>query len=303
MPNWAALLAEGDFSGALAFCLHEFTSQPGSLEASWAIAEIKERWGDSLLVAGEPDAAGHYRAARMALIPPGAQFTSAEENARRMEAHSRVVDKLYAIDPSGKLRPGHGIRPHPNSTPAAQTDKVASPHGELAIEKPRMELEDTAGAAPAQYAQLFQGSDHWSQYDLGVRWREAGTALAQLHPGAARSAYGWSLLFFNRYREAWRDHLPASRWDSDGASEIAEIRNLMEALAADSSEQPLPAWVEALFSGDWQRALGAISDAPPEPQWAVLTDLLAGACQAAGQPDDAGRRKWPGARSGRTTSE
>jgi hypothetical protein len=380
MQSWAALLEEGDFSDALASCLQEFSSRPDSLEASWAIAEIEERWGDSLLLAGELDAAGHFRAARMALIPPRAQFTSIEENNRRMEAHSRVADKLSAIDPTGKLRPGQDVRPHPNFTPRGQTDKTASQQAELPIEKtgtelgdtacaasaeyarlfedapgarftsaeedsrrvgaqssvadqhyaidpggkprpgqgihphpnftppgqpdkpaspqaglpienPRMELEDTAVAVPAQYAQLYQGSDHWRQYDLGVEWREAGKALAQLHPGAARRAYAWSLLFFDRYRRAWREHLPSSRWDPDGASEIAEIQNLTETVAAGPSEQPLPAWVDALFSGDWQRALAALGGAPPESEWAVLSDLLAGACQAAAQPDDARRPK------------
>jgi hypothetical protein len=95
--------------------------------------------------------------------------------------------------------------------------------------------------------------------------------------------------YFELYRKAWTEHLPSSRWDSDGGGEMMEVQNLTNSLAASPSEPPLPVWVQALLAGDWQRALAAAGDCPPAPEWSNLAVLLAEACRVAGR-EDAGRR-------------
>jgi hypothetical protein len=76
----AALLDAGDYDGAQAAWRAEFSGREDSLEASWELAEIEERWGDSICFSGESGSAGHYQAAQRALVPPGAMFSSSEEN-------------------------------------------------------------------------------------------------------------------------------------------------------------------------------------------------------------------------------
>ena len=71
MADWATLLGEGDFAGARAACQQKIAGRADSPEASWELAEVEERWGDSLFFAGETGAAEHYHAARTALVPPG----------------------------------------------------------------------------------------------------------------------------------------------------------------------------------------------------------------------------------------
>jgi hypothetical protein len=292
MTDWKALLGDGDYTGARAACKERFAGRADDPESSWELAEVEERWGDALFFAGESGAAEHYHAAQAALVPQGVQFTSLEENDRRMSAYQRVANKLYAMDPYGRPRPGHDGRPHPNSSRVRPRAKDTFDPSEPSIEEqpsPVLELRETTPMEQSEYARLFQNSEHWHHYDLGNSWREAGNALAGWYPEGARRAYSWSIHYFELYGKAWTAHLPASRWDSDGYEEAIEVQNLTNSLVANPSEPTVPAWMRALLAGDWQRALVTAGDAPPAPEWRCLTMLLVGACQAAGR-DDAGRR-------------
>ena len=93
--------------------------------------------------------------------------------------------------------------------------------------------------------------------------------------------------YFNLYNRAWTTHLPASRWDSDGGEEIMEVQRMMASLAGSAPGGPLPSWIEALVAGDWQRALAALGDAAPPPEFKAAAALLSEASHAAGEKGDA----------------
>jgi len=291
-PGWAALLEEGDFPGARAAWEEKFAGREDSFEASWDLAEVEERWGDSLFFREEAGAATHFQASRMALVPPGAQFSSREENDRRMEAQHRVTNKLYAIDAYGTPRPGQDGQPHPNSSRNGLRAKPEPEPPRPSIAERRaaaLELSQTTAMEQTEFARLFQSGGHWLYYDLGAKWRDAGKALAGSHPLGARRAYAWSMHYFERYNKDWTAHLPASRWDSDGGEDMMEVEDLTNSLAASQAGTPLPAWIESLLAGDWQSALSAMGNHPPAPEFRPLAGLLSEACRAAGR-EDAARR-------------
>ena len=289
-PDWPDLLDAGDFPGARAAWAEKFAGHEETLPATWELAEIEERWGDSLFFSAAPGAAPHYHASRGALVPPGSRFSSAEENARRMQAHQRVTGKIYAIDPYGKARDGNHAQPHPNSrlTPRRRPHQPEPPQPSFTERRAAvLQLRQANEWQQTGLARLFQEGGHWCDYDLAAQWREAGRALAASHPAAARLACAWSIHYFERYHRDWTAHLPASRWDSDGGTEMMEVQDLANSLADPSSEAPLPPWIGALLAGDWQAALAATDNRPAEPAFKPLAELLAAVCRAAGREDAA----------------
>jgi hypothetical protein len=292
-------------SSELAAWSVKFAGREESLEAAWELAELQERRGDALFFREEKGAAEHFHAALKALIPQGSMFTSREENDRRMEAHGRVMEKIRAIDPYGKPRSGHTCLPHPNSglTPErieelrreriAREEREAEERREAEARKKAIEerreatlwLREKTRREKTEFAKLFRGAGHWGDYSLGQKWREAGKALAASYPAAATLAFTWSVHYFEEYNEAWTAGLPASRWDSDGGSEIMEVREMDAALPSDVREKP-PEWVQWLLAGAWSEALAALGEAPPEAEFKVLALLLADACYAAGRKEE-----------------
>jgi hypothetical protein len=242
-PDWSALLEEGDFPGARAAWEEEFAGREDSFDASWELAEVEERWGDSLFFGGEPGADAHFQASRVALVPPGTQFSSRGENDRRMAAHHRVTNKLYAIDSYGKPRPGHDGQPHPNSCRTRQRAQPEPQPSRPTLSERRaaaVKARQTTALQQTESGRLFQRGDHWLYRDLGNQWCDAGRALAGSHPLGARRAFAWSMHYFEQYNKAWTAHLPASRWDSDGGEEMMKVRNLTNSLAESQPETPLP---------------------------------------------------------------
>ena len=150
------------------------------------------------------------------------------------------------------------------------------------------EAQETTAKQETEFANLFVGADHWTDLGLGDRWREAGEALGP-YPEGARRAYAWSVYFYERYHRSWSDHLPASRWDSDGGGEMMEVHELAQALVANPSEAPLPDWVEALLAGDWQRSLSSFGETAPPAEFKPMLKLLAEACRRARREDAAQR--------------
>ncbi len=124
------------------------------------------------------------------------------------------------------------------------------------------------------FEQLFQNSGHWQFYNLGKCWREAGQAMATLHPDAAQRAYAWSTSYFTLYNKAWTAHLPASRFDSDGGEELMEVRALAQSLTQSASGTPLPDWVDALLQGDWETSVATLSTQAPTREFEPLAAIL-----------------------------
>lgn len=240
-PDPAALLDRHHYAAAVEAWRQSFPD-PHAPAATWALAGIEERWGDSLLFSCQPGAAPHYHAALRALVPPGTQFSSQNENDRRMEAYSRVSNKLYAIDGTGQPRPRHDAQPHPDfrlpiARPDLQTRREAVQQA-----RANRRREDTP------LGRLFHDAGHHMHYELGRLWSDAGRALAAINAGAARRAYEWSLEYFQLYHRAWTAHLPASRWDSDGGAEMEEVHHCMDTLGPTTG--PVPQWVEELLEGE-----------------------------------------------------
>ncbi|WP_321472187.1 hypothetical protein [uncultured Paludibaculum sp.] len=284
-PDWARLLDEWDFSSAHAAWQQEFGASGDSLEGSWILAEIEERWGDSLFFGGQKGAAAHFHAALRALVPQSVQFTSLDESTRRMEAHARVMNKIYAIDGAGLARTSHDGRPHPNTRlapppePAATLPDRADADG-ITIRPARKRQEKAI-------LQLFGDGGHWQDHDLGQMWRNAGEALTPAFPEAARRAYAWSLLFFDLYSKAWSANLPASRWDSDGSQEMAEVQESIDALGPLNADVDCPVWIDSLVDGAWRKALAALAGERPPLELQPLAVLLARICRAAGDEESA----------------
>lgn len=284
-PDWGTPLEQGDFAAALESWAQAFAADPASMEATWLLAEIEERWGDSFFFATRSGAAGHYHATLRALVPQGVQLTSAEENNRRMLAHGRVVNKLYAIDGSGRPRTGHDAQPHPNSRPVPPPVVM-----EEVPPKPSIaERCETVRQARSQrersqtpLGQLFRDSGHWRFHDLGRLWAQAGTALAPNWPAEANRAYSWSLHFFGLYNREWSANLPASRWDSDGCQEMAEVQGLIDALGPALVREPCPAWILALLEGDWRGAWEEFGETVCPPELEPLLKLMIQAQIASG---------------------
>jgi hypothetical protein len=276
-PDWAALRAAW---------LEKFAGREESPEASWELAEIEECQGDGLFFGGESGAAPHYRAARTALLPPGQMWSSREESDRRMEAHGRITNKLYAIDPYGKARPSHDGVPHPNFQPAPP-----EPVPEPSPEPPKPSIAERRAAAlelrranamrDTEWAALFRDAGHWVFYELAMKWRGAGEALAPSYPEGAQRAFAWSIYYFERYNREWTAHLPASRWDPDGTLEMVEVQEFNDALAPGVAA-PLPGWVESLLAGDWRSAHSELGDDSPGFEFQALGALLTEARRAAG---------------------
>ncbi|QOY90761.1 hypothetical protein [Paludibaculum fermentans] len=290
--DWAALLDQGEFSAALDAWRAGFAASADSLEATWARAEIEERWGDSFFFARQAGASAHFHAALGALVPQGMMFTSLEENDRRMEAHGRVMNKLYAVDGSGLPRPGNDGVPHPNAKLASPPPRrVTVAEAPEIVERRaavlRARAERKRQELPA--AALFRDAGHWQHHLLGQMWSDAGHALAVDLPDEARSAYTWSQHYFELYNAAWSANLPASRWDSDGGQEIMEVQEAVSALGIRTSEIDCPAWIDALLDGGWQEALAALGAQVPPPEFQTLAKILAAICQAAGEEERAAR--------------
>ncbi len=276
--HWAEILDAGDPAAARAAWQQDFAADGDSPQATWELAEIEERWGDALFFAGESGAAAHYQAAWRALAPPGARFSSLEESERRMAAYARVTVKLQAIDPHGKARTGNSGEPHPNFHAIELPKPAPEPV------KPAPEAVEAPPPVPRQqsgFADLFRMSDHWRHCGLGAKWRDAGRELAAAFPEAARCAYQWSLDYFTLYNQAWTAHLPASRWDPDGGEDIEEVQSLMSCLGDNRPDAALPAWVEALLAGDWQRASAALGDTVAPPEFKAVAAVLSVARDAA----------------------
>jgi hypothetical protein len=236
-------------------------------DASWELAALEECRGDALFFAGEAGAAPHYRAACAALAPPGRR-DSREENDRRMEAHRRVTEKLYAIDPYGKARPGQDGQPHPDFRAPEPRPSIAE-RREAALALCRANA-----IQQTEFAALFRDAGHWQFYELGRKWREAGEALSTRRAAGARRAFEWSLYYFERYNREWTAHLPASRWDTDGGQDMMEVQALSDSLVEGGAEAVLPEWVECLLGGEIRAACAALGDDSPSPEFHPLAGLL-----------------------------
>lgn len=288
--DWAALLDQGEFAAALDAWRLCFQGAEESRDATWVRAEIEERWGDAFFFGKEPGAAGHYHAALGALVPQGVMFTSLEENDRRMEAHGRVMNKIYATDGSGRPRPGNDGVPHPNARLEAPPPKHVVVPEAPAITQRREAVLHAREARKRQElpaAALFRDAGHWQHHLLGQMWSDAGKALAPSFPDEARRAYAWSQLYFELYNAAWSANLPASRWDSDGGQEIMEVQEAVSALGLRGTETECPAWIRALLEGDWREALTALGGQYPPENFQVLAKILASICHAAGEEEGA----------------
>lgn len=294
-----ARLDEADFPGALAAWRTEFSGREDSLEASWELAEIEERWGDSLFFADDPGSAEHYQAAQRALIPQGVTFSSSEENQRRMDAHGRLTNKLYAIGGDGKARSPHDeAQPHPRfklvareppkkskaARPVAPEPEPPRPSKAARLEAV-LEARKTRIREQSELGSLYGRGDQWAQHRLGELWLKAASALAQNHQQLAQGACEWSYHHFERYNKLWTAHLPASRFDSDGGLEMMDVQGVERLLAVGAPESPAPEWAALLVDGDWQAALTAFG--PPAPEFEPLAAVLADACTAAGRKDEA----------------
>lgn len=214
-------------------------------------------------------------------MPPGVVFSSRDENDRRMEAFQRIARKLYAICADGKAGSSHDCKAHPDYVPQRKAESPAEHTNEapvvLSSSVPKTRLESELG-------KLLSIGDWWTDYRLGMLWFEAAKILAASYPTESRAACEWSLEHFQKYTRDWTVHLPASRWDSDGHTEMEEVNNVKNTL---SGETPLsaPHWVCLLLAGDWRESLAAFESDATVDGFQLMVEILAEACKKADQPD------------------
>jgi hypothetical protein len=207
-------MSDPDWPSAHAAWQQKFAGREDAPDASWELGRIEECWGDSLFFSGAAGAAPHFHAARAAILPPGRQWASREEYDRRMEAHQRITAKLYAIDPYGKARPSHDGVPHPDFRLEPQSEPQPEPEPQPpqpSIAERReaaLHLRTANAIQQTEWAALFRDAGHWQFYELAMKWRGAGEALAPSHPAAARRAFAWSVYYFERYNRDWTPIFP-----------------------------------------------------------------------------------------------
>src|SRR5262245_28787746 len=203
-------------------------------------AVIEEKWGDALFSSGETGCVAHYHAAMLALVPPGTRFESREENDRRMEAYTRISNKLYEVGPDGRAR---SYKP---SVPEVKTQRREDV---LRARQARTRQETELG-------RLHDSAGHHHHYSFAAMWHDAAKALARVDPSHARTACDWIRHFFELYRKSWIAHLPASRWDSDGTDESSDVQTLKDSITPCDAVE-LPDWVRYLLAGDVRHAVDA----------------------------------------------
>lgn len=246
-------MSEEEFLAGIEAWQRKYPAGLETLEASWELAAIEESYGDTLFAAADPEARPHFLASQRALMPLGVRFEDRAENDRRMEAFQRLVEKLASIGPDGRPRNWTPPPPPEPPVPAPVPPALAPQDG---------------------FPKLPQGDDPWASYQLANQWREAAASLAETYPDDARRAYQWSIHFFERYNKLWTAHLPASRWDSDGNQEMADVETAMRSLPPNSANSAVPEWVDDLLGGQWQRSLKSLGDSIPPSEFAALAKLL-----------------------------
>jgi hypothetical protein len=135
-------------------------------------------------------------------------------------------------------------------------------------------------------------ANHFQNADLAALWEEAGKTLAGGDEGAARAAFSQALTHYTAYNEAWRAHLPASRWDHDYAPELAAMKARVRGLAARTIARDTPSWVRDLLEGRATDAANALLEgdgAPIAKAHAPLVHVVAWLCGAAGEDAAAAR--------------
>jgi hypothetical protein len=143
-------------------------------------------------------------------------------------------------------------------------------------------------------------ANHFQHVDLAVLWEEAGKTLAGGDEGAARAAFSQALTHYTAYNAAWREHLPASRWDHDYAPELAAMKARVRGLSARELAPETQGWVRDLLEGratDAANALLAADGAPIARAHAPLVRVVAWLCGAAGEEGAASRLGARAARS------
>ena len=322
--SWRDLARKGDYGAALTAVAEEFRGRETSLEATFRFAEVHEQWGDSEFFFGGAGGPKHYHHAMRLLFPPGLMFDDAQEHGRRMEAYSRMSDKIRSVNGAGFARDQDlpGAKPHPDfRIPADReaeiraiadrlaAERAAEEQASAARQRPFWELPaepepapeergapadrdalPAAASAARSEARLFAselarafGGGHWAEYAVAEAFAKGGYALASLSDEMAAVAYDWSLEFYTRYQRSWTAHLPASRWDSDGGSEMAAVEQRRAALTPVS--KTLPPWIRWLLAGNLTRACAALPDERPADDFTPFLSLLAQALVGGGKPE------------------
>lgn len=98
------------------------------------------------------------------------------------------------------------------------------------------------------------GRHHFEYVWYGERWEAVGDALVAVAPAWAAAAYDRAADQYQAYDEAWRAHLPASRWDADGGAYLEPLARKQAALPVAEAAAPAT-WLEALCAGDTEAAL------------------------------------------------
>jgi hypothetical protein len=72
---------------------------------------------------------------------------------------------------------------------------------------------------------VLLGNDHFQWVGFGERWEQVGDRLRDRgEPQWAAIAYAHADRHYCAYAEAWREHLPASRFDNDGGAYLEPLR-------------------------------------------------------------------------------
>ena len=112
------------------------------------------------------------------------------------------------------------------------------------------------------------GNDHFQYVGFGERWEQLGDSLRDRgEPEWAAIAYAHADRHYYAYAEAWREHLPSSRFDDDGGAYLAPLHAKREALPkAPPAGSPLT-WLHALCLEQIEAAASYVKDLVVRPDW------------------------------------
>ncbi len=133
--------------------------------------------------------------------------------------------------------------------------------------------------------------DHFTHLGLATAWEQVAIFLASEDEPASRLAWSYAADHYGAYNEAWRAHLPASRWDHDYAPELGEARRRAGRGAAQAFAEsgPRETLVQLTLERRLDEAIACVTERPRRRSRRALLAILAYHCRLDSRETDTKR--------------
>jgi hypothetical protein len=139
-------------------------------------------------------------------------------------------------------------------------------------------------------AYAYVRANHFQVLDVALLWDRAAGELILRDPAAARLALEHAIRAYEAYRQAYAEHMPASRWDYDYGPELSAAERRSSAIGPLLQPDPrLPSWMLSVLQGRYERALAEFTGLTSFPGETALLAVLARVCRIARLDEEAMR--------------